>query len=135
MQGSDVALFARIRGKDGQLITAESISSISYQVSNLTTGQVAGSGTFAPTDVIFDNLQQQDPRWSLDSASRLGKDGAWGYNFAATILASDFAPSTLAAPALTPAPTSMFQIDVVFVPVSGSRFTVSWQAPAIPVYV
>ena len=40
LAGSDVTLMARIRGGLGQLLTLESISSIVYQISNLTTGQV-----------------------------------------------------------------------------------------------
>ena len=135
MAGSGVSLFARIRGGNGQLITQATLSTITYQVSNLTTGAIAGSGSLTISQVIFDSLQQSDPRWTLDSASQMGNDGSYGYNFAATLDSSAFATTTLAAPALTPQPANVYRIDLVFTPVTGSAFRVSWQAPAIPLYV
>lgn len=134
MAGSGVTLIARLRGNAGQLVTQASIAAISWQASNLTTGAVAGSGTLMPAQVIYDALQQTDPRWTLDSAAQPGVDGSWGYNFLATLPASTFAPSILAAPPLTPAPASVFRIDVKFTPVSGEPFYVSFQAQAVPVF-
>lgn len=134
LAGSGVTCLARIRGNDGQLVTIESISTITYQVSNLSTGAVAGSGSLTPSAVVFDALQQADPRWTRDSAAQLGSDGAYGYNFAATIAAADFGTSTLQPPGLNAATPAKYQIDVVFTPVSGQPFRVSFQVTALPVF-
>lgn len=132
--GSGATLMARLCGQSGQYVTAESIASIAWQASNLTTGQVAGSGTLTPASVLFDALQQNDPRWTVDSAQQPGSDGTFGYNFLATLPASTFASSPLGV-ALTPGPVSRYQIDVLFTPVSGEAFYAVFQATAIPVYL
>lgn len=120
--GSGVTLMARIRGFMGALLTAESIVSLSYQAVNFNLGIVASTGTLAPSQVIFDYLVQNDPRWTLDSAAQMGKDGSYGYNFAATLDGSAFPISPVAAPPLTPAPPPLFQIDMLFTPLSGGCF-------------
>lgn len=127
---------ARLRGNNGQLVTQASFSTITYQVTNLQSGTIAGSGSLAPASVLLNSLVQYDPRWTRDSAGQLGSDGSFGYNFLAQLPgASIFNVTPPAAPPLTPAPAAIYQIDVVFTPVSGEAFRMSFQAPAVPVYV
>jgi hypothetical protein len=78
---------------------------------------------------------QNDPRWTADSAAQPGASGQFGYNFLATLPASIWPASTVQAPPLTADVPHQYQIDVVFTPTSGDRFTVSYQATAFPVYV
>lgn len=132
---SGVTLMARLRGAAGQPVTQASLSSITWQLSDLTAGTVAGSGTFAVASSIFDALQQADPRWQADSALVPGPDGSWGYNFLATLGAALFPVATLAPAQFGAAAVPhLYQADVAFQPVSGERFTVSWQLNVVPVY-
>jgi hypothetical protein len=133
--GSGVTLMARIRGNLGELVTIASFTTISYQVSNLTTGLVTATNTLLPANVIFDDLVQDDPRWTLDSSAQMGNDGSYGYNFATTLDGSAFPISTLMPPALPPVTAQQYQVDVVFTPVSGSMFRVPFGALVIPVYL
>lgn len=136
LAGSGVTLMARIAGVAGNLLTQASVSSISYQVTNLTLGQVAGSGTLTVSQVVFNSLVQNDPRWTADSASQPGADGLWGYNFLTTLPASIFPVSSVVSPPpLVAAAPQTYQVDIVFTPTSGQPFRVSYQAPVIPVYV
>lgn len=132
--GSDVALFARLKGAAGQLVTRASIASIAYTVSDLTAGVVAGTGTFTPASTIFDSLQQGDARWTADSAAQLGADGLTGYNFAATIPASVFALTTLSPLPTGSTPAHTMQIDVTFTPTAGGQFKVSWRYTPLPAF-
>ena len=132
--GSGVTLMTRLQGNNGQLVTKASLASISYQVSNLTLGTVAGTGTLAVASVIFDSLQQSDPRWTADSADSRDKFGNWGYNFLATLPAAAFGVSTLVAQPLAPVPPPVYQIDVLFTPASGEVFRVPFRAQAYPVF-
>ena len=136
LAGSGVLLMARLRGNSGQLATQASFSSITYQATNLTQGAIAGSGALSPAAVLFNALVQGDLRWTSDSASQPGSDGTYGYNFLAALPASIFAVSGVETPPLVDSPAQVYQIDLVFTPADGSQpFRVSFQAPAIPVYV
>ena len=134
VQASDVSLLARIRGAAGALITQASLSAIAWQVSDLTAGVVLGSGTFAVATSVFDSLVQNDPRWTMDSQQQPGADGAFGYNFAATIAASNFPPSTLTAPAMPPATPHRLQADVHFTDAGGGNWRVVWAWTPVVVY-
>ena len=93
VDASGVALFARVLGADGVPITQADIQSIAYTVTDLTLGTTLGTGTLPVASTVFNNLVQTDPRWTVDSALRLGPDGAYGYNFQST-LASTLFPVT-----------------------------------------
>lgn len=135
LAGSGVCLMARIRGQGGQLLTAESLASITYQVANLTLGTVAAIGSLTPSQAVSDSLVQNDPRWTMDSSTQPGSDGSWGYNFLGVIPASAFGVSAVSAQPFGPAPASVCRIDVVMTPNTGDQpFRVSFQATVLPVY-
>ncbi len=122
-----VSLIARILGNLGTPITRATIASISYVLTDLTNGLTSGSGTFTVATVVFDNLVQNDPRWTADSPQVPGKDGRTGYNFLATIPAADFSATQLTgapAPPWQPPLPRKWQVDVHFTPVSGEPFVV-----------
>lgn len=126
--GSGATLMARLRGNAGQLVTQASLTSISYTVTDLTAGTVSSPVTVSVAACVFDNLQQGDPRWSKDSANDPGPDGEHGYNALVTVSASHF-PATVptpTAPTIIPAP-HVFQVDVIFQPVTGEPFRVVWR--------
>lgn len=126
--GTGVTLLARLRGAAGALVTQASLSSIAWTALELTAGTELGTGTWTVSEVVYDSLQQGDPRWSADDASNPGEDGEHGFNFAATVAASLFASRTLAAESpLSPLVPKRFQVEVVFTPTSGQPFTVVWQ--------
>lgn len=128
---SGVTLMARVTGNNGQPITQASLSTITYTVTNLGTGVEAAAVSLTIASVVFDNLQQGNPRWTVDSADAPGEDGRHGYNFLATIPASDFPAATAAT--TTPA-AIRYQVDVRFVPTSGEAFIGVFQFTALPVY-
>jgi hypothetical protein len=131
-----VTLLARLRAGSGQLVTRASLSSIAYAVSNVSTGASLGTGTFTISECVYDSLQQNDPRWTADSAASPGADGAHGLNFAATLPASLFALATLAAPSVLagPARARTVQCDVVFTPVTGEPWRVTFVWQTLPTY-
>lgn len=120
---SGVTLMARVLGHEGRPITRASLTSIEFTIGELTTATAVASGTCVVSNTVFDDLQQSDPRWTQDSAANPGADGRWGYNFAATLEATNFALTTLAAEDDLAAPRS-YQIDLVFTPVSGQPWRV-----------
>lgn len=130
-----VTLMARLVSQSGQLLTRASVSAIGWRVSNLATGVALGSGSFATT-TIYDSLQTQDGRWSVDDAANPGSDGRYGYNFLATLEGGLFATTTLtAAGVLTgTAKGQVVQADVRFTATSGEEFTVVWRWQSLPVY-
>lgn len=132
---SGVTIMGRIRGANGALITQASLSTIAYVVSDLTAGTTSSSTSATISSVVFDSLQQTDPRWTKDNQFNLGTDGAYGYNFAITIPATTFPISTVESgtPWSTPAQTK-YQIDVIFTPVSGQPWRVVYQAVTTPVF-
>jgi hypothetical protein len=130
-----VTLLARLRMTSGALVTRASLSSIAYTVSDLTSGEALGTGTFTVSSTVFDSLQQNDLRWHADSLAAPGADGASGFNFLATVPASLFALETLEAPGVltgTAAPRSI-QCDVAFTPATGEAFRVvfRWTQQAV----
>lgn len=127
-------LLARLRDPNtGNLITQAGISSIAYKVQDLTAGTSPGSGTLAKTSVVFDTLQA-DALWTQDSASSLGSDGSYGYNFKWVAPRSLFL-FTPAADALGNAKPRLFLVTITFTPVSGESFPVAFQFSAAGTYV
>jgi len=133
-QGSGVILLARIRGNDGQLATQSSISSISYAIRDLTDGETDATGTLTVSDVIFDDLQQDDWRWRRDSKLKPGEDSQHGYNFRATLAAGNFDDHDVDSTSKE-VTRHEFQVDVKFTPASGEPFVQTWRLTSIPVYV
>jgi len=125
-----VSLFARITGNAGVPITQATLTpstGVQYALTDL--GSPAGSnpvtGALTPltiSTVIFDSLQQSDPRWTRDSAASPGADGLYGYNFRATLGASLFLSS------------NRQHVDVVFTPLIGEAFRVSFEWTPLVVY-
>lgn len=135
--GAAVTLLARIRGVAGQLVTVASLSSISYTVTDLTAGvQIASNQPLPAPVVIFDALIQGDPRWTRDTPSFPGPDGASGYNFATTLPASLFAQTSLARVGNNPLQSDphRWQVDVAFMDVSGNVFRVVFAFTPVPTW-
>jgi len=136
---SGITLLARIRGQDGRLITQASLSSITFTVRDVTTSTtITSAQALTISSVIFDSLQQSDPRWDKDDADNLGSDGSHGYNFRATIPASNFTAVDVDSDPVPPAPDRVtahrFQCDVKFTPASGEAFFQPFSFTGIPVY-
>lgn len=130
---SQVTLMARILGQLGTPITQATVATIAWQVSNLTQGTVVGNGSFVVANTVFNALVQADPRWIRDSVYTPGPDGAYGYNFAAVLPASTFAPSTLG-PGQNLQPPDVLRCDVNFGMADGSNFRVPYTWKSTPVY-
>lgn len=132
------ALMARLRGNAGALITKTSLSTITYVATNLTLGTSAAAVALTIGSVVFDALQQSDPRWTVDSVDRPGSDGSYGYNFLAVIPASTFPLGVFATPLpgmpIAPPAPAKFQVDVVMTPTTGEPFRMPFQFPVLPVY-
>lgn len=119
---------ARVAGNAGVPITRSTLSAIQYALTDL--GNPLGVGvvtggltTLTISTVIFDSLQQSDPRWMLDSAGAPGPDGLWGYNFLATLPASLFTSS------------NRQHVDVRFVPLVGEVFYGQFEWTPLKTYV
>ena len=122
---SDVALMARVRGQNFNLVTQASLLAINYALTDLALGANLGAGTFAISSVWFDSLQQQDGSWTKDGPANPGQDLAWGYNFKAILPYS-----------LIPIANSgnRMQADVYLTPVIGGRLRIIFQFPTLQVY-
>jgi hypothetical protein len=129
---SGVSLLARILGNGGRPITQASLASVAIQVTDTVTGTgVLLSESVAAT--VFDSLVQNDPRWTKDTAAYPGPDGAWGYNFLATIpAANSFGGTSLDGTGATV--MNRMQADCIVTPVSGQPFRVVFQWEPIRVY-
>lgn len=121
---------ARILGNAGSPIVRNDISTIGYTVRDLTTGQTVASGSLTVASVVYNSLQQSDPRWEVDNEDTPGPDMRWGYNFAATLPASAFASLFTVEPADWQVPYEVrphrVRITVEFTPVSGEKFRQLW---------
>ena len=128
-----VALFARLRGSGGALLTQASIASIA--VSDLTNGVSLGSGSFVVAASVFDALVLTDPRWTVDNAAAPGADGAYGYNFLAVLPATLFALTAIVAPTspLVRPQYRQIQADVAFT-LASEPFRVTWQWVQLATY-
>jgi hypothetical protein len=139
---SGVTLLARIVGQNGQPITQASLSKIQYALTDFGAGVRAstpGPPNPAPTTgllrtvtistTVFDALQQNDPRWTKDSAANLGVDGLWGWNFLFTIplIESDGIAMLTSG--------NRQQCTVVFTPVTGQSFRALFQWSMVESFV
>ncbi len=109
------------------------ISTITYTVQDLATALTIVTATaITVSTAIFNSLQQQDARWTVDSAiSPNPVDRRWGYNFAAVIPAASFA-SLFSVDFLQQVHPHRAQITVNFTPASGEQFRQAWQVTPIP---
>lgn len=131
---SGVTVMARIMGNVGTPITQATLSGITYTVRDITAQTtVAQDVALTISQVVWDSLQQADPRWDLDDADNLGADGRYGYNFAATIPAAKFASYTVDSDTGNVTP-HRYQIDIEFTPASGERFVQAFQFLGVPTY-
>lgn len=119
---SGVSLLARVRGSAGALITQASFLSVAVVLTDLLAGVTYPTLATTPGATIYDDLQQTDPRWTLDSAGNPGDDLAWGYNFAYIVPAASLPLAT------------NWQAGVVMTPVSGEPFRMPFQWTALAVY-
>jgi hypothetical protein len=126
----------RLAGQLGTLITQASLSSITYNVRDLTAGTnvTAAPVSLTIASVVFDSLQQNDPRWDKDSATAPGKDGRWGFNFLAVIPAVNFTAYDVLSVAPFTVTPHRFAVDVEFTPVTGEKFRQSWQSTPVPTW-
>lgn len=130
---------ARILGNNGNPITQGSISTIQYSVRNLTLGTTPTALTSAGNvaSLVYDNLQQGDPRWSIDSANNPGEDGRHGWNFLLLLAASLFtAALTFTVESAAPFRVTRYelQVSVVFTPATGQKFHVPYPFAAFPTW-
>jgi len=124
---------ARIRGgASGALITQASLSSISFTVRDLTDAEtITSAQSLTVASVVYDDLQQSDFRWNQDSAATPGLDGAYGYNFLATIPASHFAQLDVRAESPFTVMSHRYRVDVLFTPTSGQAWIVPFEFTAL----
>jgi hypothetical protein len=135
--GSGVTLLARILGQTGKPVTQASLSTIGYAVTDLIAATQT-TGSFSISTTIFDNLVQNDPRWTFDNQYTPGASGLWGYNFAGSLASTSFPLATASAVPLgypvQPAPPRPYQIDVTWTPVTGAAFKQSFAVTVLPTY-
>lgn len=129
---SGLTLLARILGNNGEPITRASLSAIAYTVKDRTNDAAVSTDSLTISTVVFDDLQQNDPRWTKDNENAPGPDGRWGYNFLATLPASAFPGLDDDDAEDTTEP--LYQIDVKFTPASGEVFYQIWQFRPARVY-
>lgn len=111
--GSGAQCIARVRGRDGALITQASITGITFTAYDLdsATPTVAVSGPTALTvsGVVF-NAAQTDERWTVDST---------GYNFMYEVLESVFTTDG-----------HFYKVVFDFDPASGQDFVIPFKIKA-----
>lgn len=133
---SGIVLMARVLGQTGTPINQAALASIGYVVTDLTAGTVGVSTPLTVSTVIFNALQQNDPRWVLDSQYSPGPDGNFGYNFLAALPASTFplTPGGAIPEGYPPIQNHDYQIDVSFVPVVGQTTKQTWRVSVSPTF-
>lgn len=120
---SGAALYARVTNSAGTNITQASLTSVAYQVRNLTRQTSGAKTALVIASVIFDSLQTGEGWSEVDGT---------GYNFATVIPASEFAQDPNADPSVI---DHRFQVDVLFTPASGQPFVVPFQFTAKPTWI
>lgn len=132
VEAGDVLLMARVTGADGEHVTIADVDTISYTVwkagappgvllsgSTTTPTNITGATSLTPADVMFDDLQTDDPRWTVDED---------GYNFRAIVPAAN-CPTTLLAAFNT---RVWARIDVVFTMADGSKAVAQYWPELLP---
>lgn len=137
---SGVTCLARVRGNSGALITRASLSTIAYAVRDLTNATtITSAQSITINNDVFNDLQQNDPRWDRDSANAPGPDGSHGYNFRTVIAASRFTNVDVAASSGVMAPNEptvhKYQIAITFTPTTGEAWIVPFEAYMQSVWV
>ena len=128
-------LMARVRGSNGLLITQASVSTITYTVRDLTNATtVATNQSLTVASVVYNSLQQSDPRWDVDSAFQRGRDGEFGYNFAATVPAAHFATFDVESTSPFKETPHRYRVTVEFFPVTGAVFRQNFEGTALPTF-
>ena len=128
-------LMARVRGSNGLLITQASVSTITYAVRDLTNATTVTSGqSLAVASVVYNSLQQSDPRWDVDDAAHPGKDVAWGWNFGFSIPAAHFATFDVESTSPFKETPHRYRVTVEFFPVTGAVFRQNFEGMALPTW-
>jgi hypothetical protein len=131
---SGVTLMGRILGQNGEPVTQATLSAIAYTVRDLTDGTTTVSSTaLTVSEVIYDDLQTADPRWTRDSESHPGPDDAWGYNFLATLPAGLFDDYDQDEDTAEVTPHA-YQVSVRFTPVTGQPFVAPFRFTPAPAW-
>ena len=136
---SSLVLMGRILGTGGQLVTTFTVAALSYWVRDLTAGVdiTTAQQALVVANCVFNQLTQNDVRWTRDSAQAPGADGLFGYNFLAAIPGTWFTAydqetvNTLTPQKIT---SHTYQVDVRFVMADGSIFTQPFKLGTVAVY-
>lgn len=121
-----IAIMARIRGSDGNLITQASLLAIAYSVYDIdAAASLVSSTALTISSVVYDSLQQTDQIWTKDALGRPGTDQEHGYNFKAILPASSVPVASSG---------NRIQIDVAFTPTSGEQFRLTYKVDTVKVY-
>lgn len=112
-EDDDFTPIARVKNGAGTLITQASLTSITYYAYDTGTATQTGTGTLTISSVVFDTLQTGS-NWTVDGT---------GYNFLATIPGTCF-----------PDGGKVYRVEIVFNPVSGSDFTLSYDVTTVALY-
>lgn len=124
---SGALLMTRVLGANAVPMVQADISTITYTVTDLTTGLAVVSAVSVTISSTIFNLLQNDLPWQLatgETTTNLGADGLVGYNFKFVLPATALVPSG-----------DRFQVDFLFTPASGQPFVVSFMLPTIKEYV
>lgn len=131
---SGVTLMARVLGNAGTPITQASLSTLTYTIRDLTAGTtITSAQSLTIASVIYDSLQQSDPRWTKDDADNLGPDDRHGYNLLAVIPASHF--TAVDVDSDTKQITAhRYRVDLLFTPVTGQAWIQPFEFTAVPTW-
>ena len=115
-EDSCAQLMARIGGLGGTLITAASISTLTYAVYDLDNDNVeTAGGSLTPGDVIYDTAQT-GAHWS-----RVNPGDTEGYNFLHTVAAAAF-----------PTGGNRYRVEYTFTDTNGNVFDLRFEGIALP---
>lgn len=125
-------IIARLTDLTGALITRASVAAINYTIQDMTGGTAPVTGSLPVSSVVFDSLQQGGG-WTQDNVQNLGADGLTGWNLRWTVPAANFAFANTPDPYGNQSP-HVFEVDLIFTPVSGENFAVRCVFPVDPSY-
>lgn len=115
-QESGNSLLGRIEGLNGQPITQASLTSIIYEVTDLSDESQVKTGTVTIANAVHDSLQTPsiDPRWTVDLI---------GFNFEFSNLRTDI-----------PNPKRAYLFEFLFEPASGEKWPIQYELNTLKVY-